>query len=68
MIYDIHTLSVKNTCSLYNFVDVVMIEILKLAEKVKFITIKGPQGSLRAKYLTKNLPGWPGSLTHFKPT
>ena len=44
-----------------------MIEILKVVEKVKFITIKGPKGSLEARHVTKNVPGMPGSLTHFKP-
>ena len=37
-----------------------MIEIMKLVEKVKFITIKGLKGSLGARYLTKNVPGLPG--------
>ena len=32
-----------------------MIEILKVVEKVKFITIKGPKGSLGARHLTKKL-------------
>ena len=44
-----------------------MIEILQVVEKVKCITIKGPKESLVARYLTKNLPRWPGSLTHLKP-
>ena len=30
-----------------------MTEILKVVEKVNFITIKGPEGSLGAKHLTK---------------
>ena len=40
---------------------------MKLVEKVKFITIKGPKGSLGARHLTKNVPGLQGSLIHFKP-
>ena len=35
-------------------------EIMKLVEKVKFITIKGFKGSLGARYLTKNVPSLPG--------
>ena len=44
-----------------------MIEIMKLVEKVKFITIKGLKGSQGVMHLTKNVPGLPGSLIHFKP-
>ena len=44
-----------------------MTEIVKVVEKVNFIVIKGPKGSLEARHLTKNVPGMPGSLTHFKP-
>ena len=37
-----------------------MIEIMKLVEKVKFVTIKGLRGSLGARHSTKNVPGLPG--------
>ena len=44
----------------YKFVDILMIEIMKLMEKVKFITIKGFKGSLGARHSTKNVPSLPG--------
>ena len=37
-----------------------MIEIMKLVEKVKFITIKGFKGRLGARHSTKNVPNLPG--------
>ena len=49
-----------NVCSPYKFVDILMIEIMKLVEKVKFITIKGFKGSLGARHSTKNVPILPG--------
>ena len=49
-----------NVCSPYNFVDILMIEIITLVEKVKFITIKGFKGSLGAIHSTKNVPSLPG--------
>ena len=39
-----------------------MTEIMKLVEKVKFITIKGFKGSLGARHSTKNVPSLPGSV------
>ena len=45
-----------------------MIEILKVVKKVKFITLKGPREAWEQGIREKNLPVWPGSLTHFKPT
>ena len=42
-----------NICSPYRFVDILMTEILKVVEKVKFITIKGPKRSLEARHVTK---------------
>ena len=39
-----------SVCSPYKFVDILMIEIMKLVEKVKFITIKGFKGSLGARH------------------
>ena len=47
-----------------------MIEIMKLVEKVKFITIKGSSvagGGGGKAFDKKNVLGLPGSLTHFKP-
>ena len=35
-----------NVCSPYKFADILMIEIMKLVEKVKFIAIKGFKGCL----------------------
>ena len=32
-----------NICSPYKFMDILIIEILKVVEKVKFITIKSPR-------------------------
>ena len=49
-----------NVCSPYKFVDILMIEIMKLVEKVKFVTIKGFKGSLGARHSTKNVPSLPG--------
>ena len=49
-----------NVCSPYKFVDILMTEIMKLVEKVKFITIKGFKGSLVAEHSTKNVPSLPG--------
>ena len=44
-----------NVCSPYKFVDIQMIEIMKLMEKVKFITIKGSQGKLGGKAFDKKM-------------
>ena len=35
--------------------DILIIELLKVVEKVKFITIKGLKGSLGARHLTKKI-------------
>ena len=70
-----------NMCSPYEFVDILMIEILKLVEKCKIYQNKGSQGSLRAGHLTKKIclgdwdlpckfwrftPGLPGGMVRLR--
>ena len=56
MIYDFHIFSIDKTCSPYKFVDILMVEILKVVEKCKIYQIKVPKKSGSCAFDKKIFP------------
>ena len=56
MIYDFHIFSIHKICSPTKFVDILMVEILKVVDSVKFIKIKVPRKSGSCAFDKKIFP------------